>query len=96
MHPENNVQLNWQKALEAANSQKRCGAKTRSKTTCMSPAMLNGRCRMHGGKSPGAPRGFIHGKYKHGLYTIESKIELEQLKILNKEARRFIQDFHRL
>ncbi|MGO8839738.1 MAG: HGGxSTG domain-containing protein [Methyloceanibacter sp.] len=23
---------------------------------CQSPAMPNGRCRMHGGKSPGAPK----------------------------------------
>ena len=32
----------------------RCGAKTRSGTPCRSPAMANGRCRMHGGKSPPA------------------------------------------
>ena len=35
----------------------RCGAKTRKNTPCQSPAMPNGRCRMHGGKSPGAPTG---------------------------------------
>ena len=57
MHPENITQPNWQKALEAANSHKRCGAKTRSHKTSMSPAMLNGRCRMYGGKSTGVPRG---------------------------------------
>jgi hypothetical protein len=27
----------------------RCGAKTRKGTPCQSPAMPNGRCRMHGG-----------------------------------------------
>jgi len=33
--------------------------------------MPNGRCRMHGGPSPGAPRG---NKYalKHGRYTAEA------------------------
>lgn len=31
----------------------RCGAKTRSGRPCRSPAMKNGRCRMHGGKSTG-------------------------------------------
>ena len=34
----------------------RCGARTRS-SPCRSPAMPNGRCRMHGGGSPGAPKG---------------------------------------
>ena len=34
----------------------RCGAKTRRGTPCRAPAMPNGRCRMHGGSSPGAPR----------------------------------------
>lgn len=31
----------------------RCGAKTRRGTSCQSPAMRNGRCRMHGGASTG-------------------------------------------
>jgi hypothetical protein len=30
--------------------------------------MPNGRCRMHGGRSPGAPRGNQHA-FKHGRYT---------------------------
>src|SRR5262249_52774776 len=34
----------------------RCGARTRRLTQCQSPAMPNGRCRMHGGKSTGAPK----------------------------------------
>lgn len=33
----------------------RCGAKTRSGKPCKAYAMPNGRCRMHGGKSTGAP-----------------------------------------
>ena len=45
----------------------RCGAKTRSDGTCKSPAMKNGRCRLHGGKTP-AP-GPTHPNYKHGLYS---------------------------
>ena len=31
----------------------RCGAKTRAGNPCNSPAMKNGRCRMHGGASTG-------------------------------------------
>jgi hypothetical protein len=32
----------------------RCGAKTRAGCPCRQPAMANGRCRLHGGKSTGA------------------------------------------
>jgi hypothetical protein len=35
------------------NTPPRCGAKTRAATPCQSPAMKNGRCRMHGGKCRG-------------------------------------------
>lgn len=48
----------------------RCGARTRAATACLSPAMPNGRCRMHGGTSPGAPSGNRRA-YKHGLYGRE-------------------------
>jgi hypothetical protein len=30
--------------------------------------MTNGRCRMHGGTNPGAPKG-NRNAFKHGLYT---------------------------
>jgi hypothetical protein len=31
----------------------RCGAHTRRHNACQAPAMANGRCRMHGGRSTG-------------------------------------------
>jgi hypothetical protein len=43
----------------------------RGKSQCRSPAMPNGRCRMHGGPSPGAPRGNKNA-YKHGLYSAKA------------------------
>jgi len=46
----------------------RCGAKTRSGRACCSPAMRNGRCRMHGGRSL---RGEASPNYRHGGYTRE-------------------------
>jgi hypothetical protein len=49
----------------------RCRARTRRGSPCQSPAMPNGRCRMHGGLSPGAPKGNKHA-YKHGRYTAEA------------------------
>lgn len=44
-----------------------CGAKTRSGKPCAQKAMENGRCRMHGGKSTGAP--IKHGRYSKFLPT---------------------------
>jgi hypothetical protein len=56
------------------NTAPRCGARTRAGTPCRSPAMPNGRCRMHGGRSTG-PR-TIEGlnrlraaTTKHGAYA---------------------------
>ena len=46
-------------------------SENRSGKPCQSPAMANGRCRMHGGPSPGAPKGNQHA-YKHGRYTAEA------------------------
>lgn len=88
MHPEKNTVYNgnriqWEKALVAANTAIRCGAKTRSSGPCKSPAMPNGRCRMHGGKSTGAPCGADHGQYKHGKYTNQKRQE-------NREVRQMI------
>ena len=52
----------------------RCGAKTRRGTPCQSPAMPNGRCRMHGGPSTGprTPKGRERSRkanWKHGRYA---------------------------
>ena len=55
------------------NTAPRCGARTRSGCACRAPAMQNGRCRMHGGKSTG-PRTaagmarMIAAKTTHGDY----------------------------
>lgn len=49
-----------------------CGAKTRSGSgvPCRQPAMPNGKCRLHGGKSRSGP---AHGGYKHGYCSEEYK-----------------------
>lgn len=51
-----------QQARQALALHPKCGAKCRSGEPCKNPAMKNGRCRMHGGKSTGAP-------IKHGQRT---------------------------
>lgn len=61
----------------------RCRASTRRKTECLLPAMPNGRCRLHGGLSPGAPKGNRHA-WKHGLYSAE---HLETRKIVRQLIR---------
>jgi len=61
-----------------------CGAKTRSGGTCRQPAMKNGRCRLHGGKSKAGPE---HGRYSHGERTKEAIEERRRFTELLKEAR---------
>jgi hypothetical protein len=51
-------------------SPNQCGARTRGGIPCKTPGMPNGRCRMHGGKSPGAPVGNKNA-FKHGRYSTE-------------------------
>src|SRR5262249_37846472 len=55
---------------------RQCGARTRRGTACRAPAMRNGRCRLHGGKSTGQRTAAgrerirqavtIHGRYSRG------------------------------
>lgn len=72
------------------NNAPRCGAKTRKGTTCRAPAMANGRCRMHGGKSTG-PRtseGLERSKkahLKHGYYSAGSADMRKYIKQLLRE-----------
>lgn len=55
--------------MQSAHDAPKCGAHARTTgKPCRSPAMANGRCRMHGGKSPGRPK-------IHGLYSKEMKAE---------------------
>lgn len=70
----------------------RCGAKTRSDTPCSGPAMPNGRCRMHGGASPGAPRGQANGMYRHGRYTSESLAQRRMLNMWVRTMRKAVQE----
>jgi hypothetical protein len=52
---------------------KRCGAHSRrTEKPCRNGAMKNGRCRMHGGKATGAPRG-NRNAWKHGHYSARER-----------------------
>ena len=68
----------------------RCGAKTRAGSPWRQPAMKNGRCRLHGGKSPGAPRGERNGNYRHGLRTIEAAAQRREAAAVRSQLRRLL------
>ena len=70
----------------------RCGAKTRKGSSCCAPAMPNGRCRMHGGSSPGAPKGTANGMFKHGRYTNEAIAARRELSAWIREMRQAASD----
>ena len=50
-----------------------CGARSKNRNgeLCRQPAMANGRCRFHGGKTPPTPKGSKFA-LKHGLFTAEA------------------------
>ena len=48
--------------------------------------MANGRCRMHGGKAPGAPKGNSHA-LRHGRYSAEVIAERRELGALLREMK---------
>jgi hypothetical protein len=68
--------------LAQMNDAPRCGARTRSGTPCRCPAMPNGKCRIHGGLSPGAPRGAANGSYRDGYWTLEAVEERKFIRSL--------------
>ena len=70
--------------LAQMNDTPRCGAKTRAGSACRCPAMPNGKCRIHGGLSPGAPRGAANGNYRDGYWTREAVEERKFIRLLVK------------
>lgn len=54
----------------------KCGAHCRTTgNPCRNPAMKNGRCRMHGGKSTGRP-------ITHGFTTRKRKAESREIRLM--------------
>jgi hypothetical protein len=63
----------------------RCGAKTRAGGACQCPAIRNRkRCRLHGGRSTGAPQGRGNGNYRDGTFTAEAVQERRWLRSLTR------------
>ena len=64
--------------MPMAHACARCAARTRAGTSCRSPAMRNGRCRLHGGLSTGptSPEGLarlVQARTVHGGYGAEMR-----------------------
>ena len=49
--------------------------------------MPNGRCRLHGGLSPGAPKG-NRNAFKHGRYTAEALVRRREVAALIRAMNR--------
>jgi hypothetical protein len=65
-----------QRRLSQVSHVSLCGAKTRAGARCRRPPVRGRkRCRLHGGLSPGAPRGNRNGNYRRGDWTIEVRQE---------------------
>ena len=56
--------------------------------------MANGRCRMHGGASPGAPRGNSNA-LKHGRYATGAIAERRKFAALIRDAKDLIKGLDR-
>jgi hypothetical protein len=68
---------------------RRCGARNRSGNPCACPAIKGKlRCRLHGGRSPGAPKGIRNGAYRNGDWTEEAISERRWVRELTGPASR--------
>ena len=74
----------------------RCGARTRQNTPCGRMAMVNGRCRMHGGLSTGARTAEGQERIRkanttHGLRTNENRQVAARIGELKAAAKRMVE-----
>jgi hypothetical protein len=75
----------------------RCGAKNRRGLPCQQPAMKNGRCRLHGGKSTGARtaegrRRIAQANLKHGYYAKAARQERRDFRAFMKRLRQQVRE----
>jgi len=76
----------------------RCSAKTkRTGSPCGQPAMMNGKCRLHGGLSTGpkTPEGLAHSQkanWKHGFYSADARQEARTVQQAFKAMRTLLKE----
>lgn len=79
------MDLDFENLLRNLRQAPRCGARTRAGAACQSPAIHGrSRCRLHGGLSPGAPRGMKNGNFRNGNWTGSAIDERRWLRSLVK------------
>jgi len=54
--------------------------------------MPNGRCKTHGGRSPGAPRGERNGNWRGGFYSQEAQASRRRLRELIEQMRKTVDE----
>jgi len=54
--------------------------------------MPNGKCRIHGGKSLGSPKGTAAANYRNGRWTQEAIAERRELSALMLESRELMRE----
>jgi hypothetical protein len=74
---------------------KRCGARNRRGSACGSPAMRNGRCRLHGGLSTGPKTAegierIRRANTKHGLYSAAAIAERKRFRDTFNDCREVV------
>jgi hypothetical protein len=74
----------------------RCGARARPGHPCGHPAMSNGKCRYHGGKSTGArtPEGKERARQaavRHGGYTQDAKDLRRLVREIRTSSKRIVE-----
>jgi hypothetical protein len=80
---------------------RRCNARTRHGSPCRAPAMRNGRCRMHGGKSTGPKtmegiERIRAAHLTHGEYTKEAQAEKIYFRSLLKSLEGTVEEINNI
>lgn len=79
--------MNHERSTASMISSPRCGARTRDGHACKAPAVReSNRCRMHGGKGSGAPKGNKNA-FKSGLFTKEMISSRKEVNRVLREGR---------
>jgi hypothetical protein len=79
--------------IDLMNLAPRCLAKNRKGSPCQAPAMRGKRrCRLHGGKSTGAPKG-SQNALKHGRYTAEAAAQRRAVRDLIRASNQQMKEY---
>lgn len=78
----------------------KCGAKTRKGIPCMAPAMKNGRCRLHGGKSTGPKTSegierIKQAHFKHGQFAKDTIAARKEFNAILRKYRQTLKGINK-